>query len=228
VPRNEPNQRYGSALTVAEDLDRWLRREPIAARPLGPVVKTWRWVRRRPTWAALVVLSIVSCLGLGAGILWHNRSLRAAAEHQHRQAQEALRQRTLARQALLELEELYQDLEARWQPDELQAEPARRAFFQRALHFFTNLAQQAGTDPLARHGKARALARVGKIHHALGAHAEAEKSFREALADLTALVAEDFGNAAYRRDLAGTWLNLGSLLRETMDLAEAERAYQEP
>src|SRR5437899_10942299 len=39
----EPNARYRSAGDQAEDLERWLEGRPIIARPVSPVVRTWRW-----------------------------------------------------------------------------------------------------------------------------------------------------------------------------------------
>ncbi len=50
----EPQRRYASAQELAEDLDRYLRREPIVARPLGPVGRVRRWARRRPALAVTV------------------------------------------------------------------------------------------------------------------------------------------------------------------------------
>ncbi|MCI0746715.1 MAG: protein kinase [Verrucomicrobia subdivision 3 bacterium] len=60
----EPPRRYPSAAALAEDLDRFQRREPIAARPAGTAGKVWRWARRNPKVAALsaavAVLLVVS------------------------------------------------------------------------------------------------------------------------------------------------------------------------
>jgi WD40 repeat protein len=58
-----PARRYDSAKALAEDLERWLRGEPIKARPAGRAERVVKWVRRRPAVAALVAVSAVSLAG---------------------------------------------------------------------------------------------------------------------------------------------------------------------
>ncbi len=51
----DPQHRYSSALALAEDLERWLKHEPIHARRTGIFTRARKWVRRNPTIAVLVV-----------------------------------------------------------------------------------------------------------------------------------------------------------------------------
>jgi hypothetical protein len=71
----EPARRYGSAAALAEDLERWLRgdpiscREPIWRRPMGQLRRLARRARRRPAITALVGLALLALLASGSAIL---------------------------------------------------------------------------------------------------------------------------------------------------------------
>jgi TolB-like protein/Tfp pilus assembly protein PilF len=74
----DPKRRYSSALAVAEDLERWLRHEPIRARRTGFVGRTKKWLQRNPTAAGIVVLSLALIAALGI-IVWKTDLLRRPA-----------------------------------------------------------------------------------------------------------------------------------------------------
>jgi serine/threonine protein kinase len=57
--RKEPRLRYGSAAELADDIGRFLRDEPIHARPARTAEKLRRWVRRHPTAAALLAAGLI-------------------------------------------------------------------------------------------------------------------------------------------------------------------------
>lgn len=65
----DPQRRYATAADLAADLDRFLRHEPIRARPISPGERVVRWVRRKPLVAALAVsAAIVVGLVIGEAI----------------------------------------------------------------------------------------------------------------------------------------------------------------
>jgi serine/threonine protein kinase len=84
--RKEPRQRYGSALELAEDLQRFLRNEPIRARPIMAVEKLWHWVRRHPTPAGLLAAGLLApavaliTLSLLSARLVRSNALESAAQ----------------------------------------------------------------------------------------------------------------------------------------------------
>src|SRR4030095_637311 len=74
----EPSARYRSAGDLAEDLERWLEGQPIAARPLSTPALVWRWDRRHPAVAGMAAL--LMALGLAAGaVMWKGTAIRPAA-----------------------------------------------------------------------------------------------------------------------------------------------------
>src|SRR5438876_1967177 len=69
----DPNARYQSAGALEEDLDRWLRHEPIRARRTGVFTRGRKWVRRNPT-STVLVASLVAMAAMAGVVLWQSQS----------------------------------------------------------------------------------------------------------------------------------------------------------
>ncbi len=59
----DPARRYPSAAEFADELLRWLRGDPVQARPPGPGQRAWRWIARRKR--VFVPAAIVAVIGIG-------------------------------------------------------------------------------------------------------------------------------------------------------------------
>src|SRR5256714_9737167 len=65
----DPKRRYSSALALAEDLERWLKHEPILARRIGVITRGGKWVRRNPT-SGLLAASLIALTAAAGWIIW--------------------------------------------------------------------------------------------------------------------------------------------------------------
>lgn len=65
----EPTRRYETARELADDLDRFLKYEPVAAQPIGRLERGWRWCRRHPAHAGMLAFACVALLAIvGVGV----------------------------------------------------------------------------------------------------------------------------------------------------------------
>ena len=61
----DPNLRYQSAGALAQELERWLEGRPVAARPVSPPTRLYRWSRRNP----ILATSLAVCLFFGTAVV---------------------------------------------------------------------------------------------------------------------------------------------------------------
>ena len=71
----DPQRRYSSALALAEDLERWLKHEPVRARRSGIFTRGKKWTRRNPGIAIMAALLFVVAVPL-AVMIWKGESER--------------------------------------------------------------------------------------------------------------------------------------------------------
>jgi eukaryotic-like serine/threonine-protein kinase len=64
-----PERRYATAAAMADDLQRFLRHEPIQARPAGAVERLCKWTRRKPVLAWLLGTVVVGLVALSVAVV---------------------------------------------------------------------------------------------------------------------------------------------------------------
>ena len=63
----DPARRYQTARELAEELERFMRGEPILARPVTVAEQAWRWCRRKPAIASLGLATLLLLLAVAIG-----------------------------------------------------------------------------------------------------------------------------------------------------------------
>lgn len=178
----EARRRYASAMELADDLHRFLAGQPLRARPVGVVIRSWKWARRQPALAALAAVSCGSLILLvGAALVYqsHLRTTAAQADDNYRAARATLNA-MLGRlgdarvSQVPRLKELQRDL----------LEDAL-AFYRHALESQTN------PDPAVQLDTAVACRRAADIQHMLGRREAAVVNYRQAICLVEGLPARD-------------------------------------
>jgi tetratricopeptide (TPR) repeat protein len=214
----EPADRYADAAAFAADLRRWLRGEPVQARPVGPLGALWRKCRRKPVTSSLAAALIWAVVLGCAGVTWQWRR----AESQRRRAVANLvaaeRQR---RRAVRALHEGYDTLSSLFPIPDAGSKPPhdppsdQRALWEATLRYCRNALQEPlATDAELRGALASLLLRVTTLIHQGGRIEEALPAWEETRASFEDLVRDEPGEPEYRDCLARCLAAEGSLLAE--------------
>ncbi len=99
----DPRRRYATAQELADELDRFLRNEPIHARPAGLVLKTHRWcVRNKPlaiAGTAILALLLVVAIGSPIALVRIDAERKRAEKNAKQEEKQRLRAEANAKQA---------------------------------------------------------------------------------------------------------------------------------
>jgi eukaryotic-like serine/threonine-protein kinase len=231
----DPRKRYSTGELLGQDLHLFLANRPIQARPVGGAERAWKWSRRRPAAAALIVTGTLALLTASVGGYWlagHERALRKELE---RKTDEAVRERNHADTQERQAAKNYQlarnavdQMLTRIGQDRLASEPhmeeVRRDLLGQALSFYNQFLEEKSTDPETIAGTAQASSRVGDIQELLGKPREAERAYSNAI-DLFGQLKTPSPRDRY--DLAGAYNNLGILYHSEGQRLRAEKALHE-
>ena len=210
-------KRYGTAAELAEDLRRFLSFEPVRARPISAAGRTVRWVRRRPTLAALLMVVTLAALMMFAGALLYNARVRGERDR----AENSLRL------ALRAVDEMLTEVGERQLATEPRMEIIRRNLLSRALNLHREFLNQNRTDTRVRFETAASYRRLADIYRLL----EQQQQALDAYADAIRLLEEpDSGRPEsqsrdVRLQLADCYNFRGEVLRAATRHAEAEMSY---
>ncbi|MDB5352193.1 MAG: Serine/threonine protein kinase PrkC, regulator of stationary phase [Planctomycetota bacterium] len=223
----EPRRRYPSAAAVAEDLRRYLDGKPIVARPVGRVARGWRWCRREPRVASLILLVVLAVLGGFAGVSWQwqraerqtilARNERDLARLERVRAEGHFRK---ARSVVDRLAKLAEDL--RYQP---RLGPTRRLVLAEVSEFYQGFLAEKSTDPGVRFEAARICNRLAEVRDWMGQWDKEEEAIRRGGELLDSLLIEYPGNARYREERTNGYWRLGNFYKATSRHLEAVEAF---
>ena len=152
--RKDPADRFSTAQELADDLQRYLDRRPILARPPGWTELFWSWARRHPTtlMAATISLLLTTIASILIVVLVgseqertriEQRRTQAAYRAERARAEEAESRFHLARRAVDELLHISEDELA----DRPEMAILRKRLLRSALAFYQEFLAERGDDP---------------------------------------------------------------------------------
>ena len=228
--QKDPAKRYASAAALADDLGRWQRGEPIAARPVGQLERrAWRWCRRNQALAgslgAVVAVVVIGLVGLAVGLAAVTHEQVATAAERDR----ANHERDIARAQTADAGSSRRNDLQRYG----RATRGAKGVDQRptgvpskSVGLLPGIRCRSGNGRRGPSTKARANFRVGYLFQGLGQKEEAISAYRSAIPIYEKLV-DHFPNVVtYRHELAHSLNNLGLQLTELVKLGDAEAAYR--
>ena len=227
----EPHLRYASAAALAEDLQRFLRHEPILARPVGMLERGWRWGTRRPVIVGLVTM-LVLVSAIASLVLTRQRQLTGAmsrsaeltqrnADASERRAQQALASADLNRREATAAIDRLSRLGASLNEQPGLGATALRTSEQAAQQYEALLRQDESNQAILR-SAAQSYERISWIRLEMGQPELARAAILRAIELYDQLPAST--NSSHLR--AKAFIMLGHALRHVEQWSQSEEAYR--
>jgi tetratricopeptide (TPR) repeat protein len=213
----DPSKRYASAEALADDLHRFLATEPILARRVPWYERTWKWARRRPAVAALLVVSFLAAIIFTVGSFFYNARIRGERDRAEYNLNVTMRA----------IDEMLSEVGEKTLESEPHQEETRRVLLERARDLYEGLLSRQRDDPRVRFETAQAYRRMADVHRLLESNGPALDSYDNAMAILAQLERESPGDIRYPQQMAYCKNYHGEILRGLGRLADADTDYQQ-
>jgi tetratricopeptide (TPR) repeat protein len=227
-----PTDRYATARELADDLERYLKHEPVRARRATVRQRAAKWMRRHPgvTLTGAVsgfVILVMTVLGLLVNnFLIRNEEARTQkANNQTQEANEHLKDNL--KLAMRTLDEIYLKVAEERLPRDPRRQKEDKELLDKALGFYELFAERNSADPAVRLEVCRAYHRVGEIRLLLGEYAAAIDAFGRAIEIAQHHLVEFPDGPRHQLELASNHTLLGRVLNEVGELSEAKSHYRE-
>ena len=184
----EPSKRYQSAAAVSDDLERFLNGQPIRARRITPLEKSWKWCCRRPALAVAVTLLTASVVLGTAGVAWQWNKTHEALVESEANFEKAEEHFSLARSAVVQIAESISNEELLTSPDLL---PLRRKLLLKALDYQIKFVEDRAGNVDVETELAEAYLQLAAVAHELNQASEAKHSLEESKTILERLLRRD-------------------------------------
>jgi serine/threonine-protein kinase len=224
----KPEQRYATATALAGDVEHWLADEPVSAYGEPVTLRLARWSRRhRGLTAGVAGLLVAAVVGLAIGLTAVERERRQTVSERDRKEQALAAEKKARETAMAALGSLTEDGAEQQLARQTELTGEERAFLQKVLQHYEDLATLQGDDAASRAIRAEGYHRVGWVRYRLGELKGAEAAYRDALAVREQLAADCPSEPDFRNQVSRTLNNLGILLKAQGRLEEAEAAHRE-
>ena len=204
----EPERRYAGAFELANDLDHWLRDEPVVARRPSWLERNWRWIKQNQLPAILLATLFFGIIGTSLGLI-RAQSAETAARIAESNARDAEKQAMFQADSAEEVASFLVDIFKVAGTDNPNRKNNRTAKDITADELLIGGAKKVRTElkgqPLVQ---ARMMETIGQVSSTLGMYDEAESLLRESLQIRRKLLSPD------DLTMASTHKRLGTVLRQ--------------
>jgi len=164
------SNRYATAQELADELKRFLRGEPIHARPIPQIARFWRLCKRYPVTASTIALAVLilitaTCVSTAFYI---------------KASRESIRSEQSLREAIAAVNEFFTTVSEDTLLNEPGLQPLREKLLTKTKNYFERFSEQRAGDPKVEVELAGAYYRLGEIAAMLQSPDDAVKPYQKA------------------------------------------------